>query len=41
MTSTNEEVDRALSILHDAIRGVYKGKARKRRRTKPSTDRKK
>ena len=34
MTSTNEEVDRALSILHDAISGVVKGKVRKRRRSK-------
>ena len=40
MTSTDEEVDRALSILHDAIRNVDKGKARKKRRTKLSAARK-
>ncbi|HIC29947.1 MAG TPA: aspartate aminotransferase family protein [Rhodospirillales bacterium] len=40
MTSTDEEVDRALSILHDAICDVVKGKAKKRRRKKPSTAKK-
>ncbi len=37
MTSTDEEVDRALSILHDAICNVVKGKAKKRKRKTPST----
>jgi len=40
MTSTDEEVDRALSILHDAIRNIVKGKAKKRRRQTPSTAKK-
>ncbi len=40
MTSTDEEVDRALSILHDAICNVVKGKAKKRRRKTPSTAKK-
>ena len=40
MTSTDEEVDRALSILYDAICDVVKGKAKKRRRKKPSTAKK-
>ena len=34
MTSTDEEVDRALSILYDAIRNVFKGKTQKKRRPK-------
>jgi 2,2-dialkylglycine decarboxylase (pyruvate) len=40
MTSTNEEVDRAISILHDAIHHVAKGKAKKRQRAKLSAARK-
>ena len=40
MTATNEEVDRALSILHDAIRDVDKGKAKKKRISKLSAARK-
>ncbi|MBC8337399.1 MAG: aspartate aminotransferase family protein [Alphaproteobacteria bacterium] len=40
MTSTDEEVDRALSILHDAIRNIVKGKAKKRRRKVPSAAKK-
>ena len=34
MTSTDEEVDRALSILYDAIHNVFKGKTQKKRRPK-------
>ena len=40
MTTTDEEVDRALSILHDAFRDVDKGNPQKRRRTKLSAARK-
>ena len=40
MTSTDEEVDRALSIIHDGIRDAVKGKTIKPRRAKPPARRK-